>query len=321
MHAHSLINASSINSQFMTSLPNGLIFFERGWLSSNNVLLHDDDQAWLIDTGYCAHSEQTAKLVGSILGQQALTAIVNTHLHSDHCGGNAHLQTLYPAIKTFIPPGHATFVDSWDAEVLTYASTGQSCPVFLKTNVLRAGDSFQIAGMTWQVLAAPGHDPHSIVLFCDAHGILISADALWENGFGVVFPEIEGLSAFDEVDQTLQIIEQLQPKLVLPGHGAAFSDVNGALTRAKSRLNQFKSDPAKHTTYAAKVLLKFKLLEVQKIKFTELHQWADSVRYLHLLHQSLGFALSFESWIRDLIHKLAKSSACIFEGEYVINTN
>jgi len=316
-----LIYGSSNNSLFMTLLPTGLVFFERGWLSSNNVLLHDNDQAWLIDTGYCTHSEQTASLVGSILGQQALTAIVNTHLHSDHCGGNAHLQTLYPAIKTFVPPGHATFVDSWDSEVLTYASTGQSCPVFVKTDVMRGGDSFQIAGLTWQVFAAPGHDPHSIVLFCDTHGILISADALWENGFGVVFPEIEGLSAFDEVEQTLQIIEHLQPKLVLPGHGAAFSDVNGALTRAKSRLNQFKTYPAKHTTYAAKVLLKFKLLEVQKIKFTELHQWAESVRYLHLLHQSHGFAMSFDSWISNVSQNLAKTGACIFEDEYVINTN
>jgi glyoxylase-like metal-dependent hydrolase (beta-lactamase superfamily II) len=42
------------------------------------------------------------------------------------------------------------------------------------------------------VLAAPGHDPHMVMLFNRERGILISADALWEHGFGAIFPEIEG---------------------------------------------------------------------------------------------------------------------------------
>jgi hypothetical protein len=33
--------------------------------------------------------------------------------------------------------------------------------------------------------------------------VLISADALWENGFGVVFPELEGDDAFAIVAATL----------------------------------------------------------------------------------------------------------------------
>jgi len=37
---------------------------ERGWVSSNNILLFDsDDSATLIDTGYVAHNEQTLQLV------------------------------------------------------------------------------------------------------------------------------------------------------------------------------------------------------------------------------------------------------------------
>ena len=49
-----------------------------------------------------------------------------------------------------------------------------------------------------------------MILFEPASGILISADALWESGFGVVFPEIEGTAAFDEVAATLDVIERLQ---------------------------------------------------------------------------------------------------------------
>ena len=38
-----------------------------------------------------------------------------------------------------------------------------------------------------------------MVLYEPELELLISADALWENGFGIVFPELEGGSGFDAV--------------------------------------------------------------------------------------------------------------------------
>lgn len=303
----------------MIALPQGLTFFERGWLSSNNVLLHDASTAVLIDTGYHTHASQTLALVKSVIGDQHLSLIINTHLHSDHCGGNALLQQVYPCIDIHIPPGHAALVDVWDESGLTYEPTGQSCPRFEKTAVLSDGDIFQAGKLTWHVFAAAGHDPHAIILFNEAHGILISADALWENGFGVVFPEIEGIDAFDKVEATLTIIERLKPKLILPGHGAAFIDVSGALTRARSRLAQFRNSPDKHTSYAAKVLLKFRLLELQKYKLTQFMNWAQRTPYLRLLHSHYSHTQSFEGWCLDLCRSLEKVGACALVGDEIIN--
>jgi len=305
----------------MFTLPSGVIFFERGWLSSNNVLIQDDEQAVLVDTGYWTHADQTAALVATALKERPLTAIMNTHLHSDHCGGNAHLQALYPALTTHIPPGHASFVDQWDANALTYEPTGQHCPRFTKSDVLRPGESFTVAGSTWRIHAALGHDPHSIIIFNETEGVLISADALWENGFGVVFPEIEGFAAFEEVESTLAVIERLKPRVVLPGHGSAFDDVNGALQRARSRLAQFKGTPDKHANYAAKVLLKFKLLEFQKIKLLDYLAWGQTTRYLQLLHTTYSQDISFEAWFFDLCEGLEKSSACLISDKYINNLN
>ena len=50
--------------------PTGLHFFERGWLSSNQVLLIDEAQAVLIDSGYHTHAEQTLGLLCSVLGER-----------------------------------------------------------------------------------------------------------------------------------------------------------------------------------------------------------------------------------------------------------
>lgn len=305
----------------MSTLPSGVTFFERGWLSSNNVLIHDAEQSILVDSGYWTHAQQTHALLKSSLGTATLTLLMNTHLHSDHCGGNSYLQALFPNLKTYIPPGHAHYVDKWDATALTYTPTGQHCPPFTRTHLLQDGDAFVVFGKTWRIHSAPGHDPHSVVIFNEQDRILISADALWENGFGVVFPEIEGLAAFDEVASTLDIIANLNPQLVLPGHGPAFSDVTGALTRAKSRLTQFKNAPDRHASYAAKVLLKFKLLELQTTTHVEILAWAESAQYLKILFTKYSDSDKFDVWIYDLCQSLQKSNACLIDGTHLININ
>jgi glyoxylase-like metal-dependent hydrolase (beta-lactamase superfamily II) len=186
-----------------TALPAGVTVFERGWLSANNVLLCDEDSATLVDSGYVTHQAQTLALVEQALQGRTLDQLVNTHLHSDHCGGNRALQERYPALQTWIPPGSAADVQAWREDALSYKSTGQNCPIFSWTGLLQPGTSHRWANMEWEVHAAPGHDPHGIILFAPEHRLLMSADALWQNGFGVVFPELVGVAAFDEVGDTL----------------------------------------------------------------------------------------------------------------------
>ncbi|NVO07596.1 MAG: MBL fold metallo-hydrolase, partial [Rhodoferax sp.] len=210
-------------------LPDGVTVLERGWLSSNNIVITGSAGCALVDSGYCTHSAQTLLLVDSVLQGRPLDLLVNTHLHSDHVGGNAALQARYPAMQTLIPPGHAQYVAAWDTEKLTYAPTGQNCPQFRFDATLQPGSEVRLGNLLWQVHAAPGHDSHSVILFEPHSRTLLSADALWERGFGVVFPELDGDDAFHEVAQTLDVIEALQPLVVIPGHGAPFADVAAAL--------------------------------------------------------------------------------------------
>ena len=285
---------------------------ERGWLSANNYLFQGPDKAAsaaLVDTGYCLHADQTVALVQDSLGAQPLARILNTHLHSDHCGGNAALQVAYPDVQTWIPPGEAAAVRVWDEERLSYRPTGQDCPRFRVEGLLQAGTEVMLGSCPWQVHAAPGHDPHSVILFEPERRLLISADALWEHGFGVVFPEIEGIHAFAEVGATLDIIEALQPAVVLPGHGALFTDVATALTEARRKLAGFVADPRKHARYAAKVLLKYKLLEWQQIAAADALQWMLATPYFRTLHTRYFAADTPEDWAQSLVHELERSGA------------
>ncbi len=300
-------------------LPDGVIVFERGWLSANNVLLTGGGPVTLIDSGYCSHSGQTLALVRSALGPRPLDRLVNTHLHSDHCGGNSLLQSTFSDLETLIPPGHAAEVQRWDTVALTYSPTGQSCPRFRFDRVLEPGSAYDLGGMIWEVHAAPGHDPHSVVLFSPHESILISGDALWENGFGVVFPEIEGVRAFDEVGDTLNLIETLAPKVVIPGHGPIFTNLSASLDIARKRLDRFAQSPAKHGRYAAKVLLKFKLLELQEVQRPILHAWANRASYLNILHGQYGSEQSPTEWLDGLIGEMASNGNLWIDGDRLVN--
>jgi len=301
------------------ALPAGVHLLERGWLSSNNIVLIGPDSTALVDSGYCTHTAQTLALVQGVLGERPLDQLANTHLHSDHCGGNAGLQDRYPLLQTLIPPGHAAQVQDWDATALSYAPTGQSCPRFSIDALLLPGQEVNLAGELWQVHAAAGHDPHSVILFHAPSRTLISADALWENGFGVVFPVLDGIEAFDDVAMTLDLIESLGARCVIPGHGRAFSDVDQALRYARRRLEGFAANPTKHGMYAAKVLLKFRLLELQQCELGELIQWALASAYFRTLHQLLGIDVSLSVWVDQLTNDLVTSKAAVRQGTRVVN--
>ena len=293
--------------------------FERGWLSSNNVLFTDGEQSLLVDSGYCTHSSQTSQLVQRALNGRALDRLVNTHLHSDHCGGNAALQALYPGMETLIPPGQASAVDHWDPVALTYAPTGQLCPRFTYSDVLNPGSELFFGSRIWQAHAASGHDPHSLVFFEPISRTLISADALWENGFGVVFPELEGDDAFGDVSATLDLIEKLRPGTVIPGHGAIFSYSEGVLARARARLDHFSSRPDKHAQHAAKVLIKFKLLETHRQTTDQVLQWAAETDYLMQIRARFFEGQPTTDWIEGILDELVTSGALVRKVNLILN--
>lgn len=299
----------------------GLVVFERGWLSSNNVLFVGDAgvPATLVDSGYWTHQEQTEALLRRALGpERQLGRLVNTHLHSDHCGGNERLQRLHSCVVD-VPAGEFDKVQRWDERELTYEATGQHCPRFEPQGRLHPGETVRLGGRAWNVVASPGHDPESVMFHDPALGILISADALWEDGFGVVFPELEGLEAFAAVGRTLELISGLNVDLVIPGHGRPFSGVYPALERARGRLARFVADPRKHALHAAKVLIKFHLLEVQAESRADLDVWLQSTRYFNAVHSEHFGSEPWTAWRTHLLEGLLRSRAIELDGDFVRN--
>lgn len=294
-------------------LPDSMRVFERGWLSSNNVLFFDPQGATLVDTGYYTHAEQTLALVSAALNEAnlPLTRIVNSHLHSDHCGGNATLKSWFQSASIHIPATQLEVAMVWDARALSFDDTGQHCPRFHPTAGIRAGDALIMGELTWHAYGAPGHDADSLIFYCESHRLLISADALWENGCGVIFPELVAEPGFAPALATLDLIEQLQPEMVIPGHGAVFGGkvVPAAIERARTRLQYLAAEPERNAAHALRVLIKFKLLEQQRLTEPQLLAWAQQTPLFAQIAQRFFPNVSVKTLTLQSLARLVASGA------------
>lgn len=265
-------------------LSKNLTVIERGWLNCNQIVLTSPAQNMLIDSGYGRHADETLCLVGEALGQQPLHRLINTHCHSDHMGGNRALRETY-ACRITIPSGEVEHVTPWTSQSCWSLETDQYAEQFDFDDTISAGDSFDGGDLSWRAIAAPGHDMGALLFWCEQERMLITGDALWERGMGFVWPtEVSELSVrnvsnspIHEALETLDMIERLAPRLIIPGHGAPFTDVGKALAVSRSRLIAFAKDPAKNARHVVKTLFVFALLDKGSISVAMLPKYLAGV--------------------------------------------
>ena len=255
----------------MTALPRQVHVFVRDWLSANNVLLRSRGGHVLVDTGYVRHVPLTLALLATPrgIGAEPLARIVNTHCHSDHMGGNAALQRRY-GCPVAVPLGEAPHVAAWDERALWLDWAGQSAERFTAAGVLHPGERHVWGDLEWESIAAPGHDMGALCFFNAEHRVLISGDALWEHGFGVVMPPEVEPDALPATRRTLDALAKLDVRTVIPGHGEPFRDFAAALERAYGRVEAFEADPTRLARHALKVILAFTLLDRRSMPLAEL---------------------------------------------------
>jgi len=285
-------------------LPPQMRVIVRDWLCANSVLLRGESENVLIDTGYVTRAQRTLELLQQpdVLGSDHLHRIVNTHGHSDHIGGNAHLQRVY-GCAIAVPRGEARMIETWDTRGLWLDYAGQEAERFMYDEVIEPGTTLLLGEMEWRVMAAPGHDMGAVVFFAPEQRILISGDALWYNGFGMVMPEAGERPCLKAARATLETLSRLQVDVVVPGHGRPFTDYAGALERAFRRLDAFQADPARTARHCLKVMFAFALLHLRRLPESELPAYlARTPVYRDIGSRFLG--LSPEEIGRFLIKEL-----------------
>lgn len=297
-------------------LPPTLRVLERGWLSANNIVGLDGDQATVVDSGYVSHAAQTVELVRHALAGRRLARLINTHSHSDHVGGNAALQRAFGCIIQ-VPEGMAGWVEAWDEEALLLGLADQDGERFRADATLAPGDRLILGELEWQALAAPGHDDSSLVFHAPEARILISADALWREGFGILFSEVLGSGGgIEGARATLESIARLPVDLVIPGHGAPFVEVDEALAAAFARLRAFEEDGSRMARNAIRACIAFRLLMERRVTLEWLANHLAAVP-LYVVSNQRFLGEPVDRLALWLVAELERSGVARREGEFL----
>lgn len=222
----------------------------------NAYVIEDGDDVTIVDCGLwrpepdhegLAALERGLNEAGYILAD--VSRIVVTHAHIDHYGLTGRLMELTGAqlwMHRLTDLDTEKYRDPQAAELKkrdTYADHGvpasevEAVAASLKewmpylysvvdaSRPLEGGETFDVGSRAMQVLHTPGHSPGHICLWSASDGVLFSGDHL----LGGITPPVtfeRGFEAnpLDSYLKSLQLIGDLRPQQVLPGHGRVFAE-------------------------------------------------------------------------------------------------
>ncbi len=147
----------------------------------------------------------------------SVAAILNTHGHGDHIGGNAHVKEQFPTAPLIIGVN--------EAHLLTDANANMSAPFGVPIvsppadRLVREGEFVDAAGIKLEVMDVPGHSPgHVVYLYRDSPCVLFGGDVLFRGSIGRYdFPNADGRLLLDGIRRKLLTLPP--DTVVYSGHG------------------------------------------------------------------------------------------------------
>ncbi len=143
-----------------------------------------------------------------------VAAILLTHGHFDHIWGCSRLRQLTSA-PVYAYEGEEKVLLSADLNVS--AGAGRACTVKANT-LLKDGEEVTIEGMTFKLIATPGHTQGSCCYYFEEANMLISGDTLFEESVGRTDLPTGSMSTLVRSVKD-KLFELPDDVVVYPGHG------------------------------------------------------------------------------------------------------
>lgn len=144
-------------------------------------------------------------------------AILNTHGHADHIGGNAAMKRAFPRAPLVIGAGDENMLSDPMANLSGVFGEPLTSPPADAT--VNGGDSLEHAGIALEVRFTPGHSPGHVVFVCrDGGAQVFGGDVLFRGSIGRFdFPGGSEAALLRSIREQLYTLPD--DTVVYPGHG------------------------------------------------------------------------------------------------------
>lgn len=187
--------------QKIIAYPDGVFLLDSGYvregLAAIYLIVHDR-RAAIIDTGCNASVPQILAALASLnVRPETVDWVMLTHIHLDHAGGAGSLMCALPNARLVVHPRGAHHLVEpgrlWQSSAAVYGPErafelyGHIVPVQPDCIVAaEAGQVFDLAGRSLEVVYAPGHAQHHICIWDEVSCAFFTGDA-----FGISYRELD----------------------------------------------------------------------------------------------------------------------------------
>jgi glyoxylase-like metal-dependent hydrolase (beta-lactamase superfamily II) len=182
------------------------------------------------------------------LGMKDLAYIIPTHIHVDHAGGAGKLAQLFPKAKVLVHPAGVKHVVN-PARLIESTKTvfgadfeagfGPILPVpESQIKAVEDGEIIKVGKRELQIIYAPGHAPHHMVIFDRSVKGIFCGEALGlpgGEGNRILLPAVAPPSFDQEIYvETMEKLRKLNARILFYSHGGVVGhDTNRLIMQAE----------------------------------------------------------------------------------------